>query len=68
MDGRKGLAGGARRRRARNDLYQLSFNTLRADLAVNTLVGSAYTTGQILLTRDGTPERPPHVGGRRGIA
>ena len=31
---------------------------LRADLVVNSLVGFAYTTGEVLLQSDGTPWRP----------
>jgi nucleoside-diphosphate-sugar epimerase len=31
---------------------------LRADVAVNSLVGYAYTTGEILIQSDGTPWRP----------
>jgi nucleoside-diphosphate-sugar epimerase len=31
---------------------------LRADLVVNNLVGLAYTTGEILISSDGTPWRP----------
>jgi nucleoside-diphosphate-sugar epimerase len=36
---------------------------LRADLVVNSLVGFAYTTGEVLIASDGTPWRPlVHVG------
>jgi nucleoside-diphosphate-sugar epimerase len=31
---------------------------LRADLVVNNLVGLAYTTGEVLISSDGTPWRP----------
>ena len=36
---------------------------LRVDLVVNSLVGFAYTTGEVLIQSDGTPWRPQvHVG------
>jgi len=31
---------------------------LRADVVVNSLIGSAYTTGEVLIQSDGTPWRP----------